>query len=172
MNYSRRSFLASGLALVPLASAFAQSSHEDHGSLYERLQQPGRIDKPEVAAAQNVFDSPAPKATNPGRWMAKAPLPLPRSEMAWATECMGRLHLVRRQTGGDSVPHYQPVAITSGRSSSAAAFMSLVDVSTASTPIRTCITPTTRHRTNGSRVILCRRRAPAMEPYITAGRFS
>jgi hypothetical protein len=94
MNYSRRTFLASGLALVPLASAFAQSGHDHHGSLYERLQQPGRIDKPEVAAAQNVFDSPAPKAANPGRWMARAPLPLPRSEMAWATECMGRLHLV------------------------------------------------------------------------------
>ena len=94
MNYSRRAFLASGLALVPLASALAQSGHDHHGGLYERLQQPGRIDKPEVAAAQNVFDSPAPKAANPGRWMAKAPLPLPRSEMAWATECTGRLHLV------------------------------------------------------------------------------
>jgi hypothetical protein len=36
MNYSRRTFLASGLALVPLASAFAQSGHGHHGSLYER----------------------------------------------------------------------------------------------------------------------------------------
>ena len=94
MNYSRRTFLATGLALVPLAAAFAQSGHEHHGGLYERLQQPGRVDKPDVAAVQNVFDSPAPKAENPGRWMAKAPLPLPRSEMAWATECTGRLHLV------------------------------------------------------------------------------
>ena len=94
MNYSRRTFLASGLALVPLAAAFAQSGHEQHGGLYERLQQPGRVDKPDVATVQNVFDSPAPKAENPGRWMAKAPLPLPRSEMAWATECTGRLHLV------------------------------------------------------------------------------
>jgi hypothetical protein len=94
MNYSRRAFLASGLALVPLASVLAQSSHDHHGGLYERLQQPGRIDKPEVAAAQNVFDSPAPKAANPGRWIVKASLPLPCSEMAWATECTGRLHLV------------------------------------------------------------------------------
>jgi N-acetylneuraminic acid mutarotase len=94
MHYSRRTFLASGLALIPLASAFAQSGHGHHGGLYESLRQPGRIDKPEITAAQNVLDSPAPKAENPGRWMAKAPLPLPRSEMAWATECMGRLHLV------------------------------------------------------------------------------
>lgn len=54
------------------------------GGLYERLQQAGRIDKPELASTQNVFDSPAPKAANPGRWMARSPLPLPRSEMAWA----------------------------------------------------------------------------------------
>jgi hypothetical protein len=96
MSYSRRTFLASGLALVPLASALAQSGHGHPNGLYERLQQPGRIDKPEVAAAQNVFDSLSPKAANPGRWMAKAPLPLPRSEMTWATECMGHLHLVGR----------------------------------------------------------------------------
>ena len=94
MHYSRRTFLASGLALFPLAAAFAQSGHGHHGGLYERLQQPGRIDKPEVASSQNVFDSPAPKAENPGRWMPKAPLPLPRSEMAWATEHAGRMHLV------------------------------------------------------------------------------
>ena len=94
MSYSRRTFLASGLALIPLASAFAQSDHGHHGGLYESLRQPGRIDKPEVTAAQHVFDSPTPKAANAGRWMAKAALPLPRSEMAWATECTGRLHLV------------------------------------------------------------------------------
>ena len=94
MNYSRRTFLASGIAFFPLASAFAQSGHGHHGGLYERLQQPGRIDKPEVASTQNVFDSPTPKAATPGRWMPKAPLPLPRSEMAWATEHAGRMHLV------------------------------------------------------------------------------
>jgi N-acetylneuraminic acid mutarotase len=94
MHYTRRTFLASGLTLLPLAAAFAQVGHGQHGGLYERLQQPGRIDKPEVAAAQNVFDSPAPRAANPGRWMTRAPLPLPRSEMAWAAAHAGRLHLV------------------------------------------------------------------------------
>jgi N-acetylneuraminic acid mutarotase len=97
MNSSRRRFLASlagGLAVFPFASAFAQSGHGHHEGLYERLREPGRIDKPEVTAVQNVFDSPTPKAASPGRWLAKAPLPLPRSEMAWATEHAGRMHLV------------------------------------------------------------------------------
>jgi hypothetical protein len=94
MSCSRRMFLASSLALFPFAYARAQSGHGHHEDLYERLQQPGRIGKPEVASIQNVFDSPAAKAANPGRWMNKAPLPLPRSEMAWATEHAGRMHLV------------------------------------------------------------------------------
>lgn len=37
--------------------------------------------------------SPAP-AGAPGRWEPRASLPLPRSEMAWATAMAGRLHLV------------------------------------------------------------------------------
>jgi N-acetylneuraminic acid mutarotase len=97
MNSSRRRFLASlagGLTVFPLASVFAQSGHGHHEGMYERLQQPGRVDKPEVTSVQNVFDSPVPKAASLGRWMAKAPLPLPRSEMAWATEHAGRMHLV------------------------------------------------------------------------------
>jgi N-acetylneuraminic acid mutarotase len=94
MNASRRTFLASGLALFPLAAAIAQTGHGPHEGLYEGLQQPGRMGKPEVTAAQHVFDSPAPKAETPGRWVTKAPLPMPRSEMAWAAEHAGRMHLV------------------------------------------------------------------------------
>jgi N-acetylneuraminic acid mutarotase len=97
MNSSRRRFLAGltgGLAVFPFASVFAQSGHGHHEGLYERLREPGRIDKPEATTVQNVFDSPTPKAATPGRWQAKAPLPLPRSEMAWATEHAGRMHLV------------------------------------------------------------------------------
>jgi N-acetylneuraminic acid mutarotase len=87
VNPRRRAILASGLWFP--AAAFAQ-----HHGLYERLQKPGRIEKPELAALQNVFDSPAPKAANPGRWITRAPLPLPRSEMAWATAHAGRMHIV------------------------------------------------------------------------------
>ena len=90
MNPKRRAILASGLWFP--AAALAQASH--HGGMYESLRTPGRIDKPTLADTQNVFDSPAPKAANPGRWVARAPLPLPRSEMAWAAEHAGRMHIV------------------------------------------------------------------------------
>ena len=43
--------------------------------------------------SQRVFDSPAPKGPA-GRWIVRAPLPLPRSEMAWATAWAGRMHIV------------------------------------------------------------------------------
>ena len=43
--------------------------------------------------AQRVVDSPAP-AGPAGRWVARAALPIPRSEMAWATVARGRMHVV------------------------------------------------------------------------------
>jgi N-acetylneuraminic acid mutarotase len=94
----RRQLLA-GTGAVAFATAAslrarAQSGHEHHGGLYERLDKPGRVGLPETAATQHVTDSPASKAPNPGRWITRAPLPLPRSEMAWAAAHADRLHLV------------------------------------------------------------------------------
>jgi len=43
--------------------------------------------------AQRFTDSAAPAGT-PGRWVPRAALPIPRSEMAWATAAMGRMHVV------------------------------------------------------------------------------
>ena len=43
--------------------------------------------------AQRVTGSPAP-AGPPGRWVARADMPIPRSEMAWATAWEGRMHVV------------------------------------------------------------------------------
>jgi N-acetylneuraminic acid mutarotase len=43
--------------------------------------------------AQRVVASPAPAGV-PGRWRARAALPIPRSEMAWATAAAGRMHVV------------------------------------------------------------------------------
>jgi hypothetical protein len=80
----RRSFLLGAAGLLASGSSLAQG-HAAHGGLYESLKAPGRIGLPENAATQHVFDSPAPKAASQGRWMARAPLPSPRSEMAWAT---------------------------------------------------------------------------------------
>ena len=42
---------------------------------------------------QRKVESPAPKGPQ-GRWTPKAALPLPRSEMAWATAWAGRMHIV------------------------------------------------------------------------------
>src|SRR5258706_3148828 len=88
----RRALLVGGAAALVGARAWAQD--HDHGGLYERLDRPGRIGPPETAAIQGVTDSPAPKADNPGRWVTRAPLPLPRSEMAWAVASGGRMHVV------------------------------------------------------------------------------
>ena len=43
--------------------------------------------------AQRVTASPAP-AGAPGRWVERAEMPIPRSEMAWATAWGGRMHVV------------------------------------------------------------------------------
>ncbi len=93
-SLNRRSLLATGAAALASPALAQQPGHEQHGGHYERLNQPGRIGKPELAASQNVFDSPAPKATDPGRWSTKALLPLPRSEMAWAAAYEDRMHIV------------------------------------------------------------------------------
>lgn len=93
-SLNRRHLLAAGAAALAGPALAQQPGHEHHGPQYERLSQPGRIEKPELATTQNVFDLPAPKAASPGRWSAKAPLPLPRSEMAWATAFQDRMHVV------------------------------------------------------------------------------
>lgn len=90
---TRRTLLASGTASLA-APALAQNPHAHHGGQFERLNQPGRIDLPELHAQHAVFDSPAPKAAAQGSWSPRAPLPIPRTEMAWAVEYQGRMHLV------------------------------------------------------------------------------
>lgn len=77
-------------AIVLSSPAFAQ--HAGHEPQFERLNTPGRVDTPPEAQTQRVFDSPATKAANPGRWVTRAALPLPRSEMAWAVELAGKAH--------------------------------------------------------------------------------
>lgn len=88
----RRAFIAGGIGFFTVRPALARDP--GHGSLFERLTEPGRIDLPDLALRQRVFDSPAPRAESPGRWFARAELPLPRTEMAMAVERGGRMHLV------------------------------------------------------------------------------
>jgi hypothetical protein len=90
---SRRMLLA-GSASIAAGAAFAQNAHEHHKGQFERLNQSGRIDTPELHFQHAVTESPAPKAARQGKWRVLAPLPIPRTEMAWAAEYKGRLHVI------------------------------------------------------------------------------
>jgi N-acetylneuraminic acid mutarotase len=93
MPLSRRAVLAGGLGLAA-TSALAQGPHPHHQGQFERLNQPGRIDVPDLHYQHAVTESSVPMAANPGRWEPRAPLPIPRTEMAWAVAYNNRMHLV------------------------------------------------------------------------------
>ena len=74
MPASRRTALLAGAASLTasvttlsgcswLRPAAPENPHAHHGGMYERLNAPGRVGKPELAATQNVFDSPSPRPT-------------------------------------------------------------------------------------------------------------
>lgn len=92
MTISRRAFVA---ALGTSAAAPALAQHTGHDPVYSHLTDPKIKTAPDdVMKAQHVFDSPAPPARLQGKWVDKASLPIPRSEMAWATVLDNRLHIV------------------------------------------------------------------------------
>ncbi|MET0426925.1 MAG: galactose oxidase, partial [Microvirga sp.] len=97
----RRGFLT-GAALAVLGGSRARAQHAGHPSLPEAAPSPNPFARLQGGVphhlspdqeAQRVTDSPAP-AGAPGRWEARAPLPIPRSEMAWATTAHDRMHIV------------------------------------------------------------------------------
>lgn len=93
-TFTRRFVLGSALAAPFLArSGFAQLVNKYYGASFSTLQgeTPDRLSTQQLQ--QRAFDSPAPKGPT-GRWEAKSPLPLPRSEMAWGTAWQGRMHIV------------------------------------------------------------------------------
>jgi hypothetical protein len=99
---NRRDLLVAGAALLA-GPAIAQTAHQPGPALRPAAPSPDRFQNlfqggaphhitPEQEA-HRVFDSPAPPGP-PGRWVARADMPLPRSEMAWATAWQGRMHVV------------------------------------------------------------------------------
>lgn len=90
----RRTLLAAAAAWAATPAAAQQQPLPHQHNQFERLNQPGRIGPPELHYQHAVSDSPAPKATVQGHWAPRAPLPIPRTEMAWAVEYKGRMHLV------------------------------------------------------------------------------
>jgi hypothetical protein len=100
-NLTRRAFVAAAGSAAICTPALAQ--HAGHGTAlpeakpsadpFSRLQggTPHHLTTEQIQ--QRKTDSPAPKGPQ-GRWTPKAALPLPRSEMAWATAWAGRMHIV------------------------------------------------------------------------------
>lgn len=103
MDNTRRTLLAALAGVV--ASPLALAQHAGHGagaadaiphhdSPYSHLFDPKIRDLPAAAAEVRSTASSAPAAARQGRWVARANLPIPRSEMAWATACRGKMHII------------------------------------------------------------------------------
>lgn len=92
---NRRLLLGSAMTLA-VGAARAQMPHHGAPIPPERLA-PLRGDGPVVLTpaqyAQRFVESPAP-AGPPGHWEERALLPIPRTEMAWAAEWAGKLHVI------------------------------------------------------------------------------
>ena len=100
----RRHLLGAGAALLA-TPALAQSQHQHHHAPplrplpsspqpFANVFQGGAPHHiTPQQEAQRVTASPAP-AGPPGRWVTRADMPIPRSEMAWATAWAGRMHVV------------------------------------------------------------------------------
>jgi N-acetylneuraminic acid mutarotase len=97
----RRSFVQ-GFAAIAASGTAARAQDAAHHSLpavppspepFAKLQGGVPHHMTPDQEAQRVYDSPAPKGPL-GRWQARAALPLPRSEMAWATAWADRMHIV------------------------------------------------------------------------------
>ncbi|UPJ49071.1 galactose oxidase [Bradyrhizobium sp. 200] len=102
---NRRAFVAGAASATVCTPVLAQ--HSGHGTQpgaalreaapasdpFARLQggTPHHLTSEQIA--QRKVESPAPKGPQ-GHWTPKAALPLPRSEMAWATAWAGRMHIV------------------------------------------------------------------------------
>ncbi len=85
--------IARRLLLPALALPFVARAQPHHGGGFSTLRGEPVPALSEPQIAQRRTGSPAPPGP-PGQWQARAPLPIPRSEMAWATALGGRMHLV------------------------------------------------------------------------------
>jgi N-acetylneuraminic acid mutarotase len=114
MNLSRRRLFglaAGGVAASAVRPALAQMaspmpSSQDmqvvqRGGLYANLKDPNITELPPDAFTQRFTYSPAPTADPAGRWTAGPPLPIPRSELAWAAAEGNRMHVIGGYAEGE-----------------------------------------------------------------------
>jgi len=85
-------------AAAGLVGGAAAASAQHHGrpiptEQMAPLRGQGPVQLTPEQLAQRVVDSPAP-AGPMGRWVDRAPLPIPRTEMAWAAEADGKLWVI------------------------------------------------------------------------------
>ena len=90
----RRTLCKAALAALAAAPALSRAQPNDAGATVMHVRDASIARLPPNAEAQKSSDSPAPRAARAGRWSARAPLPFPRSEMAWAAAWNGRMHVV------------------------------------------------------------------------------
>jgi len=99
MTLRRRDLLAAGAGLLAGGTALSQSAFPalppapSSPQMYARLQGGVPHHLTPEQQAQRSLTSTAP-AGAAGRWVERAALPIPRSEMAWATEWAGRMHVI------------------------------------------------------------------------------
>jgi len=113
---NRRTMLGGAAGLVAATGAGAQTMPHHGPPIPSDRLAPLRGAGPVVLTpaqyAQRSVDSPAP-AGPPGRWVERATLPIPRTEMAWAAEAQGRLWVIggyAEQMVNNSFVHvYDPV---------------------------------------------------------------
>jgi len=79
------------------------------GGLYANLKDPSITQLPPDAFEQRFTYSPAPPASPSGQWASAPPLPLPRSEMAWATAEGNRMHVIGGYAAGQVARAYHHV---------------------------------------------------------------
>jgi Kelch motif len=122
MTLSRRRLLdlaAAGAAVLAGRPAFAQMSGVmpspeemqvvQRGGLYANLKDPNVTKLPPDAFAQRFTYSPAPFADPAGGWAEAPPLPIPRSEMAWAAAEGDRMHVIGGYAEGEVARPYHHV---------------------------------------------------------------
>jgi N-acetylneuraminic acid mutarotase len=118
MRISRRGAVAGlvggGLGLAGRARAQSAAEAEamqtvQRGGLYANLHDPRITQLPPDAFTQRFTYSPAPRASDQGRWSEAPPLPIPRSEMAWATAENDRMHLIGGYAAGEVARRYHQV---------------------------------------------------------------
>ncbi|MEM5422704.1 Kelch repeat-containing protein [Paraburkholderia ferrariae] len=105
---TQREAMAADMQAMPEEDPQAMQKAQ-RGGLYASLRDPNATQLPPEAFMQRFFYSSAPSAAPQGAWTTAPPLPLPRSEMAWATSEGERMHVIGGYGAGQVARPYHHV---------------------------------------------------------------